>query len=384
MAMPSDSIGFSVRRIDAFAFRVPIEAPVHTSFGIMRDRPAVFIRIEDTHGGFGWGEVFANWPAAGAEHRVNLLMDDVAAMTIGQSWPSPREMFLHLVRATRIRALQCGEPGPFAQVIAGLDIAGWDLVARRAGKPLAKMLSADAAERVDTYASGIKVDDAPGTIPASRAAGFTRFKVKVGFGANDIEKVLALADVNLAGELLFVDANQAWSFTEAREFIDRTMDASLGWVEEPLPVFAAREEWAGLAEMGVPIAGGENIFGEQDFGQAVSDNILSVIQPDLVKWGGISGCFEVAKRVREGGKLYCPHFLGGGIGLAASAQLLAAAGGAGMLEVDVNMNPLRSLFHLGGARQGAGYWEIGSEPGLGVVDLPEALFEFLTLHRTFM
>lgn len=43
----------------------------------------------------------------------------------------------------------------------------------------------------------------------------------------------------------------------------------------------------------------------------------------------------------EAGLRYCPHCQGGGIGLVGSAHVLAAAGGDGLLEIDVNPNPLR-------------------------------------------
>ena len=52
----------------------------------------------------------------------------------------------------------------------------------------------------------------------------------------------------------------------------------------------------------------------------------------------------IAKAVVAKKKSYCPHFLGGGIGLLASAHALAAVGGDGMLEVDCNPNPLRNVF----------------------------------------
>jgi len=113
--------------------RCPIEMPVATSFGVMRDRPAVFVRIEDSDGCFGWGEVFANWPAAGPEHRVNLLKADLGDLVLGFAAAAPGDLFQHLRRATRLRALQCGEFGPFRQVIAGLDIALGGLCARRRG-----------------------------------------------------------------------------------------------------------------------------------------------------------------------------------------------------------------------------------------------------------
>ena len=116
-----------IRRIDTYVYRCPVDRPVATSFGIMRDRPAVFVRIEDQKGAFGWGEIFANWPAAGAEHRANLLMKDVADLVLGVELQTPRDLFHKLESETRIRAIQCGELGPFRQVTAGLDIALWDL-----------------------------------------------------------------------------------------------------------------------------------------------------------------------------------------------------------------------------------------------------------------
>ena len=50
----------------------------------------------------------------------------------------------------------------------------------------------------------------------------------------------------------------------------------------------------------------------------------------------------MVQRARAAGLRYCPHYLGGGLGLLASAHLLAAAGGDGLLEIDSNDNPLRS------------------------------------------
>ena len=68
---------------------------------------------------------------------------------------------------------------------------------------------------------------------------------------------------------------------------------------------------------------------------------MGVIQPDAAKWGGHSGCLPVARAALAAGRTYCPHFLGGAIGLIHSLHLLAAVRGPGLLEVDANPNPLR-------------------------------------------
>ena len=101
----------------------------------------------------------------------------------------------------------------------------------------------------------------------------------------------------------------------------------------------------------------------------------------MSKWGGVTGCLAIARAAREAGRVYGPHFLGGGIGLEASAHVLSAAGGPGLLEIDVNPNPLREAFEAVARRMSAGHLTLSSGPGLGIDDLPTGLLELITLHR---
>ncbi|APX25902.1 MAG: mandelate racemase/muconate lactonizing enzyme family protein [Rhodobacteraceae bacterium] len=369
-----------VARLQAWACRSPIAEPVATSFGIMRNRPAVFLRVEDVEGAFGWGEVFANWPAAGAEHRVNLMADDIAPAVLGREARDPTAVFRTLEAALHIRALQCGEFGPFGQVLAGLDQALWDLAARRAGRPVAQALEPDAPTHVPAYASGIHVDAADRLIPEARATGFAVFKVKVGFSDRDAAKVREIASGLETGERLALDANQAWSPEAAATFLDSVGDLPLLWMEEPIRADLPVANWRRLPRH-VPLAGGENIAGEPAFARALSEGVLAVYQPDVAKWGGFTGCMAVGRAALRAGQMYCPHFLGGGIGLAASGHLLAAVGGPGLLEVDVNPNPLRDSFGAIADRVADGLWQVGTAPGIGPAELPEAVRAAVTHHR---
>lgn len=370
----------TIDHIQTHVFRAPTPRPVATSFGLMRDRPAVFVRLTSSDGTIGWGEVFANWPAAGAEHRAQLLHQDIAPLVLGQPSDDPATLWHNLSRKTHIRALQCGEWGPFAQVLAGLDTACHDLAARRAGLPLARALNPQATPSVPVYASGIKITDATAAIDAARAQGITAFKVKIGFDmANDLATLEQLSSNLRENERLFTDANQAWDRATALRFMQAAQDLGLGWLEEPIPADAPPDDWAALAAQGEPpLAGGENITGIAGFEGAIADGHLSYIQPDVAKWGGITGCFDAAQKITQAGRTYCPHFLGGGIGLLASAHLLAAAGGKGLLELDINANSLRDdLLPKGTLRDGR--FHLTSTPGLGVTALPESLKDFETL-----
>ncbi len=116
----------------------------------------------------------------------------------------------------------------------------------------------------------------------------------------------------------------------------------------------------------VPLAAGENIASRAGFQKALGDNVLRVVQPDIAKWGGLSICHEIARDILRSGKTFCPHYLGGGIGLLASAHLLAGVGGNGLLEVDANDNPLRDLFCGAVNNVRNGMVTLSDDPGLGI------------------
>jgi D-galactarolactone cycloisomerase len=354
-------------RAQAFVYRCPIATPVQTSFGIMRDRPAVFVRIEDHDGAVGWGEAWCNFPAVGAEHRARLFDSVLAPLLLERSYASPAEAFEHLSQRTAVLAIQSGEPGPMAQVIAGIDLALWDLCARRTGEPLWRLLGGR-SDRVGVYASGINPDRPQDVVAARRSEGYRAFKLKIGFGAErDLANLRTVRDLLGREAPLMVDANQAWSLEDALAIAPQLAEFGLDWLEEPLRADRPWSEWIRLAQASaIPLAAGENLSGAA-FELAMAAAPLAVLQPDLAKWGGISGCWPVIAKAMASGLRYCPHFLGGGIGLMASAHVLAAAGGDGLLEIDANPNPLRTQLspQLWQIEEGA--CRLGDEPGIGVL-----------------
>lgn len=365
-----------LERIEAFVFRAPVDTPVQTSFGIMRDRPAVFVRITDAEGACGWGEVWCNFPTVGAEHRARLVDSVFAPLLAGRTFASPEVAFLDLTAKTEVLAIQAAEPGPIAQCIAGLDIALWDLHARRAGKPLWKLLGGASAS-VPVYASGLN-PTAPEALAEQRLAdGYRAFKLKVGFGLErDRANLKSLRA--LIGDLpLMVDANQAWDLDTAIEMAEAFEDFDLGWLEEPLRADRPWSEWQQLARKAAPgLAAGENMATFAGFEAALESHALGVVQPDIAKWGGFTGCLTVAKKILAHRTRYCPHYLGAGIGLLASAHLLAAVGGDGLLEVDANPNPLRTLTCGSLGRVVEGIATLSDRPGLGIDPDLQALQAF--------
>lgn len=360
-------MSFTVASVEALVFRYPIETPVRTSFGIMHDRPALFVRVTDAEGVIGWGEVWCNFPSVGAEHRARLIESVLAPLLAGRTFERPENVFEELTAKTAVLAIQSGEPGPLAQAIAGVDIALWDLAARKAGQPLWRFLGGNAST-IHAYASGLNPDK-PEQLAARRyESGYRAFKLKIGFGEEtDITNLRALRNALGDRVELMVDANQAWSLQQALATAPKLESFKLQWLEEPLRADRPLDEWSKLAKAtSIGIAAGENISGFDDFETALHSRVLRVVQPDIAKWGGFTGCLAIAKKARATGHRYCPHWLGGGIGLSASAHLLAAVGGDGLLEVDANPNPLRDEIFPASVSIGDGKIALSeTSPGLG-------------------
>lgn len=373
------SMGMSstVRQLEVFSYAMPCERPVPMAIGTMTHRAALLIRITDEDGVEGWGEVWCNWPSFGSPHRVHWLTEILSPKLMGASFDNPDTLSEELHRAVWKLALQSGEFGPVVQCLAGVNVALWDLHARRAGQPLYRLLGGE-SNRVPAYASGIDPDTCVHMGMDAVRAGFKALKLKVGFDLDtDLSNLKSLRQAVGDEVDIMLDANQAWNLEEAQAACRLFEPFNPAWIEEPLSADAPQHEWRALASgTTLPVAAGENLRSPVDFEDALAGGYLDIVQPDLAKWGGISGCREIAQKTIDRGMRFLPHYFGAGVGLIATAHLIAAMNCDALLELDVNPNALRTLTAgpIGEAQQGAIL--LSDEPGLGVRPDLKALEEF--------
>ena len=366
--------------IEAYCYRVPIEVPLRTSFGVMHDRPAVFVRVVDAEGVEGWGEAWCNWPTVGAEHRARLVADVVGPRLLGRSFSSPEEAFTTLERELEVLTIQTAEVGPLAQALAGIDQALWDLAARKRNLPLYRALGGAETSSVPAYASGLNPDSPEQLAAQRREDGHRAFKLKIGFSREqDLRNIAALRQTLGNDVALMIDANQAYDLATAIDMARAIGEFGIGWYEEPMRVDVPLTDWQMLAKASpVALAGGENLRGTE-FETWHRAGVLGVVQPDISKWGGLSGTLPIGRQVVAAGKRFCPHWLAGGVGLMASLHLLAAVGGTGLLEFDANPNPLRELLAGGDMlRIREGRIAVPQTPGLGIIPDLKALAPYQT------
>jgi L-alanine-DL-glutamate epimerase-like enolase superfamily enzyme len=372
----------AIVRSECFVCRAPIENPVVNAFGSMSERVAVFVRLTDADGVSGWGEIWSNFPTIGAEHRAQLFHTFIAPRLIGRSVNDPASFWAETDRALHLWGLQAGEPGAFAAALSGADLALHDLMARRAGVPLWRWLGGGDGGPVTVYASGLNPDaQALSQVEAARAASHRSFKIKIGFGeARDLATLRPVFAGLKTGERIMVDINQGWELRAATRMVQVLSEFPLTWIEEPLAADRPAWEWCQVAgASSAPIAAGENLRGALEFHTALREHHLGFVQPDCCKWGGLSATLPVARAIVASGRAYCPHFLAGGIGQLASLHLLAAVRGNGLLEIDANPNPLRSVLIDPVLQIRDGTVTPPATPGLGIEPDMEALSRFVVL-----
>ncbi|MEM7443254.1 MAG: mandelate racemase/muconate lactonizing enzyme family protein [Pseudomonadota bacterium] len=332
--------------------RAPIKTPRRNAFGVQTARHALFVELTLADGTTGWGEAFCNWPHFAALHRARIVEDVLAPLVSDRGFFSPEHLWHQLAAKTASLSIQCAEPGPFHSAIAAVEIAAWNAVAQGQGRSLADILGGGLSEPI-AYASGLTGGTLETTVPRLIEAGWTAFKLKVGFGRDQDEAAVGhLRQLVGPGATIMVDANMAWDLPQAGEAVGWLADYDVRWIEEPISAEQPGDAWRRLADSSsVPLAAGENHRGIEAF-EALIGAGIGIIQPDPVKWGGLSNLLRIARMCSGCNVTFAPHFLGGGVGLEATFAL-AKASGAGFVEIDVTENPLRDAIwepeHDGGA-----------------------------------
>lgn len=342
------------------------------ALGTMPTRPALLLRIEDAHGCFGWGEVWSNFPPRANIHKAHVIEDVVWPLLNGMSFTEPREIADTLRDRLSVFFLHVGQTHVFEHILAGLDTALWDLALRQAGQSFASFTEIDAPE-ASSYATSINAEDLERLIAHHAELGQTHFKLKIGFAEHgNTEIVRRAAALCPQGARIMVDSNQSLSLDTAKDALGAIEAFDPFFAEEALRADAPLRDWEDLAHATkIPLAGGENIYGIEQF-LTMARAGMRVLQPDVAKWGGVTGALDLAARVSDD-VLIWPHFMGTAIGQMAALSVTAALGETASCEIDVNANALRTDLCGDAISIRAGRVALPDTPGLVVPPLPDQL-----------
>lgn len=362
----SDRSPHSIKRLRVALLAAPLATPIVAPFGTVSTRHNLLVRVETDDGGWGLGEVWGNFPPWGCRDRVDILLNVLRPLLVGQVLDDPVRIFRAAAAKLRPLANQLGAIGPFQQALAGLDVALWDACARRAGRPLADFIRGAAAPpNVAVYATNLPIAR-PAAIEEMVKKGHNRFKFRIPANPQVVLDGLKAARAIAGERALMADATQCFDLERLKPLARPLAELALDWLEEPFLAddMAAYRAWR-HEPIRPPVALGENSYGIDGFCRLLADISPDVLQPDISKTAGISEGRDICRRIIGAGKRACLHMYGGPIGLYASAHLSAAIAGMSWLEMDSMPNPLFELLLNDEPRVVDGQLELPAGAGLG-------------------
>jgi L-alanine-DL-glutamate epimerase-like enolase superfamily enzyme len=317
MQASSEETTMSITHLTVKAVAIPLKRKTWMSTRALTERQFLLVWLSDDDGVTGMGYSYAG--TVGGQLLADTVRDVLSAVVLG----SDADDIPGLWRRMYQESILIGRRGAVLRAMSAVDIALWDLRARRCGVSLARLLGGSTARPLPAYASGgyyrsddTAVTDAVGAeIAASRELGFTDHKIKVGglTVAEDAERVKAAAEAIGGRGRLALDANNAYAtvaeaLRAARAFERAAGDAGLWWFEEPL----SPDNVAGHAELAAtletPVASGEIHQTRWDFAALIERRAVDILQPDVGVAGGVTEFLRIAHAAEMFDIPIAPHW----------------------------------------------------------------------------
>lgn len=368
------------------------------------------VLVTDSDGLTGLGETFYGASA------VEAHLHDVIVPTLKTQKPDATPLGI-------AEAIQdyVGFSGSGAEVRArsAVDLALWDLVAKRANVSLSRLLRPGAPKSIATYntcsgnlyvnsesrqsstnwgLSGSQQPEGkhedlwaflnqPGRLARELLdAGFTGMKVwpfdleaEAKKGKDDADFMYGLSvleeirnEVGM-GMDLYLELHSLWGFSAAEKLVKELERFSLAWIEDPIRADHT-EELAALRRISsMPVACGENLgSGVNGYQQMIKQQAVDVMIMDLGWCGGITDALPLMTQSKEAGILTAFHDCTGPVSLAVATQVSLASENTKVQEV------ARAFWHSWYGQMAGGYPElvggdihVSDAAGHGAALLPE-------------
>jgi L-alanine-DL-glutamate epimerase-like enolase superfamily enzyme len=284
-----------IKKVETGHYRIPLSVTLSDStHGQIAAFELVTVRIRDNEGAEGVGYTYTVGRNGGAV--ADILRREIPELIEGFEAADTEAIWQHIWWGLHYG----GRGGPVVLALSAIDIALWDLKARRAATPLWRLLGGF-EPRVPCYAGGIDLDLPIDALlqqtDDNLAKGFRAIKMKVGRPdlASDIARVEAMRKHLGQGVPLMADANMKWTVEEAVRAARALQPHDLTWLEEPIIPDDVAGHARVLVEGGVPIAAGENLRSLWEFKNYIASGAVSYPEPDVTNCGGVTSFMKIAR-----------------------------------------------------------------------------------------
>jgi len=317
-----------ISSIKSHVLRYELDKELGYSQQYYKHRTTHLVEVETDEGIKGWGECFG--PGNIALANKYIVEKVIQPLIIGED-PINKEYIWHKVYNLLRDSGQKGMP---IQALSGIDIALWDILAKKAKLPLYQLLGGKTNSKIPVYGYGMMLQKKSveelcelfkKEADQIKEKNFKAMKMKVGLGPKeDLKLVSAVREVIGNDFKLMVDANHAYNKNDAL-YVGRGLDEmEIYWFEEPV----APEDYDGYKELKeklkTNIAGGEAEFTKYGWNQLIKNNCIDIAQPEVCGLGGITEYLKVSALAQSNFIPIVNHVWGSALSVAVNLHLLTS------------------------------------------------------------
>ncbi len=313
-----------IETVDFFYLSMPVVRDIGDG-----SQDALLVRVQA--GGYaGWGECEASPLVSMASWNCPMshsACKPLSASVLGQPLDDPRDIrrINALVRANSFDLLQTDH------TLSGVDVALWDLLGKKLGEPVYRLLDDKRAYPKIAYASQLFGEDPQATLRKARDVARAGFRAaKFGWGSygrgtvkQDADHTEAAREGLGSDRILLIDAGTIWGddVAEAQKRLPALKSCRAAWLEEPF-VSGALSAYRGLSESCGPIglAGGEGCHNFHQAKNMIDFAGVAYIQIDAGRIGGITTAKAVADYAARKSVQFVNHTFTSSLALSASLQ----------------------------------------------------------------
>ena len=302
----------------------------------------IFVKIDTDEGIHGWGEVGTS--AKISEKLMNVAIEEVRNIFIGENPMDTDRLWSKLFRLFSYM----GSRGITTSLLAGFDIALWDIKGKAANMPIYDLLGGSYRKNIRLYCN-VWFSDC--YTPEDYAAAAKRNLLGLNYEACKLDPFLEMTPfhtmyqdgfISQKGEEqgydiveavreavgdkfeILIDAHGHYNVPNAIRLSNNLFERyNIGWFEEPLPPEGISALKQVKENTNAPICVGERLYTRYDFLPIFENNLAEFIMPDLVWTGGISELKKISTMAEAYYIPVSPHIVPGGpIEFLASAHVM--------------------------------------------------------------
>jgi L-alanine-DL-glutamate epimerase-like enolase superfamily enzyme len=293
-----------IREVRVTPLALPLRVPYVWARGVRHHFVVALVEVVDEEGRVGIGEA----TTAPDPHAVTAALRSLGARLVGRS-PFEAAVVSRTLFATEFASWGADTPRFANQLLAGFEMALWDLAGKIAGRPVHDLFGGAQREAVGYFwfLQGGTVAELVAHAEEGVAAGAPVFYLKLGRGErHDLEATAAVREV-IGDAGLRLDANEAWDVATAIRMIGKLRAFDPEFVEQPTPAHSIPALAQVRAAVGVPIAADQAVFTLDDVYAVCRTGAADVIVIGLREVGGLQPLVKVAAVAEAAGLNVCIH-----------------------------------------------------------------------------